>query len=201
MSTRILLWCILFSSPAWQPTEPSREHRNAYELDAGDVKGRGVLVVDSRKALAGERINVTLTYENGGAGHAFFNPFFNGLLPYPGTILIYDSQKRYVADLLNPVAGSRRTPNSTDWVYIPGSEGFVGAKLRVRLPKVSLGGDGPAAGKYYLQAIYFRAFVEFDRHTPPDMTLEQGMHFYDDFDRTELFRSNVVEIELLPPAE
>lgn len=52
-------------------------------------------------------------------------------------------------------------------------------------------------GKYYVQAVFYRAFITFTVAEQPK-TLNEVDAFYRAFDRRELFRSNVVEIELLP---
>jgi hypothetical protein len=53
-------------------------------------------------------------------------------------------------------------------------------------------------GRYYLQAIFYNAFIGKVGATGQVIRPDHAEVLKDSFDTTELFRSNIVEIELKP---
>lgn len=132
-----------------------------------------------------------------------FNPFFNPLLPLPASVAVYDADHRYLGNCVELPVGSRRRAGPDDRVQIwPG--GYAGARLRRPAGALPSGQPGKPLppGKYYVQAIFYSGFVTFGEAADGDEGPAVAHAFADpeiNFDRSELFRSNVVEIELLPP--
>jgi hypothetical protein len=135
-----------------------------------------------------------------------FNPFFRGGIPLPATIAVFDAERKYVGTYLGP-GRSRQNPGKHDWVYLQ-SGGYVGrthSLVAGRVPNTpSASSSNPPLppGKYYLQAIFNRGFVNFRSDVDlskagPAEIGETLIKLFDAYDRTEAFRSNVVEIELV----
>jgi hypothetical protein len=107
-------------------------------------------------------------------------------------LALYDSNKKYVGDLVGFTGGSQVTVGSRDWVSIP-SLSYVGTTMNVPLSEL-------APGEYFLQVIYFKSYIAMN----PAVILSNPAHdeqywlldFYKKFDRTELFRSNPVKITI-----
>ena len=91
---------------------------------------------------------------------------------------------------------------SNDWCFIP-SISFVGTALRLRAGSVpgtpfDVRSNRLPPGEYYLQMIYYRAFVSARpdrlRSNPPKGEKEILREFRKNFNRDELFRSNAIKI-------
>ena len=193
----IALCCaILACAPAaWAEVRPARE------LDAFGHRGSAKLSVDRSKAQLGESIKVEVRFEPVSATRVF-NPFFNGLLPYPARIDIFHNDGRYLGNLLGQGGKSRRLPSENDYVTVRGS-GVVGCYFQWKTDQlVSLGVDNSghqlAPGTYWLQVVYVRGFLNFEKVASRDIGGEAMSHFYDDYDEADLFWSAAVRVELAP---
>ena len=143
----------------------------------------------------GEKFDIDIRFYNNGGGEYFYNPFFNRLIPLPAQLAIFDSEKKYLGDLIAWQGGSQVGVSASCWTSIP-SGGYVGIRLRSftagyipSLPPPRKFG----AGDYYLQMIYYKVFTLANPARTAD---EKGAvaDFYRNFDRTELFRSDIVQI-------
>ena len=92
--------------------------------------------------------------------------------------------------------GSRRTVKAHDWTLIPAKSGVsvIDKFTAGRIPNHGWGET--RAGDYYLQLIYFRAYLpKPTAHTPDEMA--SALRYDQDFAGTELFRSNVVKVHFV----
>lgn len=80
------------------------------------------------------------------------------------------------------------------WIFVA-SNSYVGTILGPftagYLP--TSGAQKLPAGEYYLQMIYYQAYLAPKPATDAGKD-EHPMNFYENFDRTELFRSNAIKI-------
>ena len=162
------------------PDYPFRDSYPIPKSDSWGHSGHGVLSLPIRILHPGQPFNVDVRVYNDGGSDDFFNVFWNGLLPQPGGLALYDGRKRFVCDLLRNSGGSRRRPESGDWTGIEAS-GYAGRAFSVSLPSLSGLGDPVRplpAGTYYLQVIFVSGAV-----APPHA-----------FGTAEAFRSNAVEV-------
>jgi hypothetical protein len=197
----ILVFCVAQMAsgaapqPWWKRNVPFKE---AYSLEHSvGPEGSAILTLANTKLKVGEKFMVDIRFEDGGVGGSVFNPFFNPLLPAPAALVMYNAKKEFVGNYLAPTSGSRSTPGSADYPFLPGNDCYVGVKLTFWAGHgTGFEGKSMPPGKYYLQVVFYRAFVTFNPTTRPAKTLGDIRHFYDGFDRGELFRSNIVEIEL-----
>lgn len=195
-------WC-------WSADRP--RFLDKYALDANDVrardavtKGSATLSISNKNVQIGKRFSIDLRFTNEGRGGRIFNPFFRGKIPRPATIAVFDASKQYVGSYLSAPLYSYTGTRQEDWVYVSG-KGYVGTTLSL------LAGHLPGAtstdvlppGRYFLQAIYNKGFVNFRNSVelskiPPEQFGETLIELYGSYDHSELFRSNIVEIEFLP---
>jgi len=174
-----------------------------HDLNAGSYKGMATIAVDKSGVTLGEKFSVDIRFFNDSGGEHFYNPFFQGLVPLPARLAIYSADHRYIGDLLYWEGGSRRTVTADDWTFVP-SECCVGCSKRFTAGYVPGTAHGVTSnllppGDYYLQMIYFKAFVATNParmlSNPPMDEKERLAQFEKTFDRVELFRSNVVTIQ------
>lgn len=173
--------------------------REAYSLaPVGSYFAHAVLSVTSmqlRQPTSGAipadgqfSVDIRLCNDSPSAG-SFYNLTWNGLIPQPGHLALYDANKHHVCDLLGGnTAGSRQTIASHDWSIVPGS-GYTGVVLNISLPYLSDRVIPP--GKYFLQVVYLARFIHPFSESKTSL-------FYDS-DNTELFRSNAVPITVTSP--
>jgi hypothetical protein len=145
----------------------------------------------------GQPFTTQITFHNTGGGAYFFNPFFNALIDLPAELAIFDSRKEYIGNLLYWEGGSRRTPGRDDWTFIWG--GFVGTSIERMagyVPGTKYGSAGSLLppGTYYIQMIYYGVFL---RPYHKVLKYEQQIDKWQASDRKELFRSNVVKVDLV----
>ena len=202
LAVSVVMLLQLFPPP---PEVPALEFREEYPLKLGaSHRGRAELEAPD-SIVTGERFPVDLRFEcTGGLTHVF-NPFFNTLIPYSVAIVIYDSEQNYIGNYLARSEWESRTwPTRNDWVAVPGGRSSVGAHLELiaghvpNTPSASVEHPLPP-GTYYLQAIYFNAFIGLNRAEDRIFGPHESRELMHHFDTGELFRSNVVKITLLPP--
>ena len=173
------------------------------DLNSGSYRGAATIAVDKSSVTLGEKFSVDIRFLNGSSGSHFYNPFFQGLVPLPARLAIYNADHKYVGDLLFWEGGSRKTITTDDWNFVPGGC-YVGCWREFTAGYISDTAHGAQShqlplGEYYLQMIYFKAFVATNPAlvltNPPMDENEKLAQFYQTFDRSELFRSNVVTIK------
>jgi hypothetical protein len=170
--------------------------------NATDLKGTASITVDVAKARIGQHLKVEALFRVSpqSPGGAVYNPLFYPLLKWPGAICLYDSNKKLAAEW-EWQGGSRVKVDASAWVSVSAGS-VVGSVQDIRIPAPGerLVATGPMTpGKYYLQVVYFNAFIglsELDGRStvvgPGD-----GEKLSERFDSHELFRSNAVELELI----
>jgi hypothetical protein len=160
------------------------------------------IAVDKQSARLGELFSVDIRFLNSGGGDEFYNPFLRGQIPLPAGLAIFNSDHKYLGDLIEPEEASRLTPSADDWTFIP-SLCYVGCVERLMagyIPATSEHGSQTLPpGEYYVQLVCFKAFLArnpaLERQPLEDK--EKLLHqFAKEFDRSELFRSNVVKLRL-----
>jgi hypothetical protein len=169
--------------------------REQVNLESG--RGYAELEVKDPVLRLGQQFTIQITFHNTGGGAYFFNPFFNRLIDLPAQLAIFDSQKEYIGNLLYWEEGSRRTPGRSDWAYI--LDGFVGTNIERMagyVPGTKYGNTGSLlpAGTYYIQMIYYGVFL---RPYHEELKYEQQIDEWKASDKKELFRSNVIKVDLV----
>jgi hypothetical protein len=194
--------CVLFGVGLFAEETAPKWCSARRDLDVGSWRGSATITVDKPAVALGAKFEVDIRFRNGGGGDDFYNPFFNHLVPLPARLAIFDSQHKYLGDLLRWEGGSRRSPGINEWAWIPG-ECYVGCSERFRAGYVPGTVHGVMSnllppGTYYLQMIYFKAFASTNparlESNPPTDVRERVAKFLKTFDCGELFRSNVATI-------
>lgn len=173
------------------------------DLDSGSSRGAVTIAVDKQSAALGEPLSVDVRFLNSGGGDEFYNPFLRGQTPLPARLAIFSSDHKYLGDLIEPEEASRLTLSAEDWTFVP-SLCYIGCVERLTagyVPATSeRGSQTLPPGEYYMQMIYFKAFLARNPATLERRPLEDEekllRQFAKDFDRSELFRSNVVKLRL-----
>jgi len=171
--------------------------REQVNLESGSYKGYAELVVKDPVLRRGQQFIIQISFHNTGGGAYFFNPFFNRLIDLPAQLAIFDSQKEYIGNLLYWEGGSRRTPGRNDWTFI--WNGFVGTNIERMagyVPGTNYGSTGSLLppGTYYIQMIYYGVFL---RPYHEELKYEQQIDEWKASDKKELFRSNVINVDLV----
>ncbi|GAB4160531.1 MAG: hypothetical protein Tsb009_37870 [Planctomycetaceae bacterium] len=194
---------------------PSSEvFRDEYELQYKNTTGskyvvQGKVLISSKpRYKIGDTVSIDIRFQNKGPDHKFYNPFFRPLLRKPCRVIMYNSQKKYVAEIVE-FQISKRNPNDMDWVQITrgcsiGTTAVINTSKRIT-------GKRLKPSTYYVQVIYCRAFVlpppkkhslimlrrvrsTVDRNLPDEYKTFAIIDWK--FDGTELFRSNIIKIDL-----
>jgi len=160
--------------------------REGYPLKAGSTRGYAKLTVNKSTLKIGEPFTLSFRFRNTGKnGRSFYNPLFNSLISLPAQLVIYDSNKKFIEDLLRFHDGSQRTVEAGDWTFIPPNTNIGTVLGKFKAGYVSWEGHELPPGYYYFQMIYQRAFIQSEA----ELTEE--------FDGSELFRSNVVKMQFV----
>lgn len=188
----LLLFALVFPPVVACSDQAPPVFKREMPLDAGSFRGKTTLTLNKTKLKAGEKFTADVRFLNTSGGDKFYNPYFNALRPLPAKLAIFDSEKKYIGNLIDPNGGSRVSfETDSDWIYIA-SLAYVGKEISLfagnthgTMYDPMVGGKSWKKslpnGRYYLQVIYNRSFIE------------HGFRGYN----TELFRSNVVEIEII----
>lgn len=207
------LFCIIYLATIWtaacngQTADATGSRTNPgvnkfsfvekHDLELGAIHAAAMLKLETPVIKAGERISIKLRFVNTGHSWDFYNLFLNSRIPQPAQIALYDSNHNYLFEII-PRTSSVIGMSWDDWTYLPGGGCSVEFPMewdtsfyRRLLPP----------GDYYLQLIYYKAFVALDppwRDTAPDVNAkrERLRDFENHFDHSELFRSNPVEITI-----
>lgn len=180
------------SASAGRGSQNKIELRTESKLESGSFKGNAKISTTTNRIKSGESMVSEYQFNNLGS-ERFYNPFFQGLIPNPAMLALFDSKGKCVGDLLCRDKGSWRRAKSDDWVFIPGGS-FVGTKLgwkagTIRCPQPGNDRNVPS-GIYRVQLIFLNRFTygksSLEKPTPEP-----------DWINDELFRSNVLEFEIL----
>lgn len=155
-------------------------------------QGRAVISIATPVIERGEKFQLDVRFTSEGWGGTFFNVFLlNPGAGLPASLAMFDEKKNYLGNLLEWNGGSRRNMTPDDWFRVP-SGAYVGTTVNQRAGLFGFRVEPLPAGTYYLQMIYNKSFTA----PRPDNDEEMG-RFYKEWDRSELFRSNVLKIELV----
>src|SRR5437016_1714728 len=171
----------------------SFEFAGEHPFKLGDDQGKVEITLDNTILRKGDGCPVHVKFTNTNGSYSVYNWQFVSLIPLPGQLAIYDSNRGYLGDLIAFEMGSRKSPGLTDWTFLyTGSSvaSWVGFRAG-RVPNHIAGGSLPA-GTYYVQLILYNAFVSYH----PYFT-GTGEALVKTFDRSELCRSNVVKIQIV----
>jgi hypothetical protein len=169
-----------------------------HDLDSGTIHGHVTLSIENPVIKAGEHISIKVCFVNTGKSWDFYNPFFTSRIPLPAQIALYDSDHNYICDLMSFYVGSVIGMSWDDWTFLPG--GGCSFTFPTNLKPTYFRRPLPT-GDYYLQIIYYKAFIALDppwRETDPDVKAKQTRlkNFEAHFDQSELFRSNPVKFTI-----
>lgn len=192
----LLMLAALFvvNSLSFAQNTPEVVFAEAQNLKSGASAGVATLMVEKSTVKLGEKFTVDIRFFNSGCGDDFYNTFFNPLIPFPAQLAIYDGDKKYLGDLLAWEKFSQISVTASNWTSIA-SDSYVGSILGP-FTAGNFPPNGPGkipAGDYYIQMIYNKTYIVAN----PAMTTDEKTalaNFYTNFDRSELFRSNVVQL-------
>jgi hypothetical protein len=205
----LLLFITVCIPSVFAQPKPSRQAASSIlladkaDLDSGSFRGYATLSLSQTRPRLGERFTADIRFTNRSGGDYFYNPFFNRLVPLPARLAIFDSSKKYLGDLLTWEGGSQKAVSSGDWQFIPG-DCYVGTPIADLtagyVPGTEFGVMSHLLppGEYHLQVIYLKAFIAANPaatvRDPSEELRFDLTDFYKNFDRGELFRSNVVKV-------
>jgi hypothetical protein len=195
----ILMMCALRTATHLAPGYTFRE---SYPLEERGMPVRAIATLDvaGYAFKPGDRIVFDIRVHNHGGDGFVYNPFFAPLYPPPAGVMVYDADKRYIGKYPPNGMGSQAPVSELAWVYLHGG-GYVGATLWGRAGHVpgtaSEASNKPLPpGRYHLQAVFYNAFIGKDSRTPRMVGPKDRDALRAHYDTKELFRSNLVEIEL-----
>ena len=171
------------------------------DLDSGSQRGSATISADPQSVTLGETFSMDVRFLNGGAGDDFYNPFLRGQTPLPARLAIFNSDHKYLGDLITREESPRGTLRVEDWTFIP-TLCYVGWAEKLTAGYVPAAAEGGSRslppGDYYVQMIYFKALLapnpaKLERRPLEDES-KAFWQFDKNFDRAELFRSNVLKI-------
>ena len=193
---------ILMTALAVQTLRGEEEFRfvEKHDLGVGSYKSYATLKAEQPSVQIGKFLTVDISFFNTSGGDYFYNPFFCRLIPLPAQLALYDSQKKYVGDLIEWLDGSQRPVLSSDWTFVYG-DSHVGTKIRIPIPEMRVSGFKMVPGDYFVQMIFYNSFTALNParivSTPPRDENAWLEEFYKKFDRRELFRSNPIKITVV----
>jgi hypothetical protein len=176
------------------------------DLDSGSCRGSATISADKESVPLGEMFSVDVRFLNKSNGETFYNPFLLDKGPLPVELAIYDADHKYLGHLF-PTHLYESSADGNDWIFIP-SLCYVGCSVKFmagNVPEVAeRGGSGLLPpGEYCVQMIYFKAFLARNPAKRERRPLEDDekmfRQFEKNFDRAELFRSNVVKVRFTKP--
>lgn len=168
-----------------------------YPFKRGNNQGKVEISLDKTILQKGELTGVNFRFTNTNSAYPIYNWQFMRLLPLPGQLAIYDADKRYIGDLIAFECCSQTAASLADWTYLYGGS-YVGASLGFHagyVPGTKYGSMSNLlpSGRYYIQLILYKAFAS----ERPSLTEEVLKDFRQEFDRSELCRSNIIKIEIV----
>jgi hypothetical protein len=119
----------------------------------GQTAGHATLLLGKSAVTNRERFSVEYRFVNTGLRCGFYNPFLERGTPIPAELVIYDSDREYVGNLLQGGNGGalNRGRLASDTIWIPAGSS-VGSQFGTCIP-------GLAPGDYYLQIVFLQSFV------------------------------------------
>jgi len=167
----------------------------------GSDKGELSIKIAEPVLRRGERYSIEYGFHVTNSSYAVYNWQFIALKPLPGQLAIYDSNKKYVGDLIAFSGGSQVGVSDDDWTFLYGGA-RVGTALGFRAgsvpnTKYDWTGNLLPTGEYYIQLILYKAFLSPN----PYRVVGDKIDFYKTFDRRELCRSNIIKVQFVNPTD
>ncbi len=194
------LWLALCVGSLAAQTAPewAGEKRN---LNSGSLRGSATISADRESVALGEPFSVDIRFLNSGGGEEFYNPFLGVQTPLPATLAIFSPDHKYLGNLIERDEAPRNALRAEDWTFVP-SLCYVGRVERLTAGYIPATAESASRtlppGEYYVQAIYFKGFLAQNpaklERRPYEDDEKLLRRFEKEFDRAELFRSNVVEV-------
>lgn len=164
-----------------------------YPFKSNYSQGKVEISLDQTVLQKGERYYIDYKFTNTGGGYSIYNWQFMEGIGLPGQLAIYDADKNYIGDLSAVFFVSRGRAQLTDWIYLRGGS-YVGKSLGFRVPMTKhMLGESLPSGTYYLQLIIYKVFVS----ERPYLNEEVVQDLRQNFDRSELCRSNVIKVVIV----
>jgi len=171
------------------------------DLSSGSSRGSATISVDTQSVTLGEPFSADIRFLNSGGGEEFYNPFFGVQTPLPARLAIFSSDHKYLGDLIERDEASRKMLSVEDWTFLP-SLCYVGCVQRLTAGYIPATAESASRtlppGEYYVQVIYLKGFLAKNPARLERRPLEDDekllLRFEKEFDRAELFRSNVVKV-------
>lgn len=217
---------------SWRKVEKTWEHLSAEsELQVGEKQGKATISAP-RTVRQGERLEVTLRFENTGTEpYEVRNLAFNRSYTCPGVLAAFDASGSYQDDLtlIYPTTGRIAFAVPHLWCVIqPGV--VIERKISCQIPDADIETDRInkatiLPGRYKIQMVFRDFFVSDSPFEGPPLdccdeqahiqqpgkggvgrTIQEALEEYramyrrawSGFNGKELFRSNVIEIVILP---
>jgi len=171
------------------------------DLNSGSSRGSATITVDPQSVALGGPFSVDIRFLNSGGGEEFYNPFLGVQTPLPARLAIFSSDHKYLGDLIERDEASRKMLSVEDWTFLP-SLCYVGCVQRLTAGYIPATAESASRtlppGEYYVQVIYLKGFLAKNPARLERRPLEDDekllLRFEKEFDRAELFRSNVVKV-------
>jgi hypothetical protein len=191
------LMVLLLAAPAMASAQTVFTFREETHLSlTSGESGYTKLTVKEPRLRRGELSSVDYTFYNTNGGYWVYNWNFIRLVPLPGQLAIYNSDKKYIGDLIQWEGGSQKGVGDSDWLFLYGGS-HVGTSITFRVgyvPSTKYGNMSSLlpAGQYFIQLILYKAFLSDN----PSLIEGNKPNFYKTLDRSEAIRSNVIAIEI-----
>ncbi|MCK9589877.1 MAG: hypothetical protein M0Q93_11035 [Terrimicrobiaceae bacterium] len=189
MTLLLLFNAVCLVSVTWAGDIESFPYSEKRDLNSNGHRCYATVAIENPRLSVKESLSVTYRFYNTSGNGFYYNPFFESLFPLPAQLAVYDTNKKFVCDLLEFKMGSRCLPSASVWTHIP-NKCYVGKDF-------SLGIQELPPGEYYLQMIFIVAFVSSNPQHQENSSAQSVEFWVKAFmrslDRRELFRSNIVK--------
>lgn len=191
----LLLATMVMLAYSYANGQPSFPYHDELRYDANGETGRVQIVIENATLRRGEAATVDFTFFNTNGSYWVYNWRFMRLIPLPGQLAIYDSEKHYIGDLIKWERGSRKGVGDDDWLFLVGPCHF-GEPIGFRVGYVPLTKYGTERnllppGNYFIQLILYKAFFSIN---PSTIIGDNKPKWYD---TAEAARSNVLSIQIV----
>src|SRR5262245_41055627 len=148
--------------------------------DQSGERGRVEIAIKGTTLRRGELAALDYTFFNTNGSYWVYNWQFSSLIPLPGQLAIYDSEKHYIGDLIQWEGGSRKGAGDDDWLFLYGGC-HIGRAIGFRTGYVPLTKYGTTQnllppGKYFIQLILYKTFFSTN---PSYIVGDQKPNWYD----------------------
>ena len=191
MSNSILIVVPLLSALVSAETEKEIKIRPGYDLKRNLVHARATLKTNVKENQVGESVEIEIRFDVLKGGGRFHNLLLSSSSPKSAILAVFDEHGTYIGDAFEYRLG-RGVLHKPKWTEV-NINTYIGHRRSIApgRPPVRNFDFGPTLpklkpGSYRFQLIYLQRFIEFHK----GISIEQQ--------EKELFRSNIVELQLLP---